>query len=160
MSDSIANATGKGPVIFLEKDGKTYTLAPVQMKELGDIEILAKKMHRLDVRAYLQEMGDLLSEDERKEIMQDLRAEVAGGPKAVDSKSDWTWMSEIQSPVIMAEIIIYRLRKAHPELSQEEASEMVTLDAIANVEAEMTELLGIDAFGSGDDTEPGEATSG
>lgn len=164
MQDSVANATGKGPVVFLEKDDKTYILAPIQMKELGAIEILAKKMHRADVKAYLEDMSDLLEPSERKEILIQLRSEVAGG--AVPSTNGdpnhvpaWTWLNEIGSSIIIHEIIKYRLQKSHPELTDDEVDAMITVDAIAQVEAEMSELLGIDAFGGGDEV-PGEAPSG
>lgn len=168
-SDSVANANGQGPTMMLASDGKEYTLAPLLMEELGEVERYAKQQHREEVKELIADLGDLLDAKEKAQWLQNLRQETVGTPsKETLDAGAWTWMVSITSPKIVAFAVLLRLRKGHPELEEEEARNLITAKAIADMEGTMGELVGLDAYSRSlgpDDTEsgepqPGEAPSG
>lgn len=162
-SDSVAHANGQEPTTMLASDGKEYTLAPLLMEELGEVERYAKQQHRAEVVELMADLGDLLGAEEKKKWLQDLRQETVGTPSEDKLNAGaWTWMVSITSPKIVAFAVLLRLRKGHPELEEEEAKNLITAKAIADMEGTMTELVGLDAYTSGneDDTEGGEKDQG
>ena len=162
-SDSIANANGQGPITMLGSDGKEYTLAPLLMEQLGEVEQFAKKQHRDEVKELIADLGDLLSPEEKAKWLQQLRQETVGTPseETLDAGA-WTWMVCVTSPKVVAFAVLLRLRKGHPELDEEDAKELITSKAIADMEGTMNELVGLDAYvsGSEDEAEDGEADQG
>lgn len=162
-NDSIANANGQGPTTMLASDGKEYTLAPLLMEELGEVERYAKQLHREEVKELIADLGDLLDPKEKATWLQVLRREVAGTPSEERlSAGDWTWLVSVTSPAVVAFAVLLRLRKGHPELEEEEARNLITAKAIADMEGTMNELVGLDAYTSGvkNDDRDGEAAQG
>jgi hypothetical protein len=165
---------GQGPVTIIVGPGnKEYELAPLRMKDMGAIEQFCKAQHRKDGLDFIREAGDLLTTQERKQMIRDLGREISGVRKIViDVESDqtsemtgsiddigWTWMDEMSSPAVIEHIIVMRLMKANLEMTIEQASDIVTVEAIAEMTEEMSALIGLDAFTT-EGEEPGEVQSG
>lgn len=162
-SDSIAEANGQGPTTIMVSGGKEYTLAPLLMEELGQVEQFAKKRHRAEILELMADIGDLLDPKEKAKWLQDLRQETAGTPsKETLDAGAWTWMVSVTSPDVVAFAVLLRLRKGHPELEEEEAKNLITAKAIADMAGTMGELVGLDAYSSslGPDDEDGEENQG
>lgn len=158
-NDSVANAMGQGPVTVIEHGGKEYDLAPLLMKDMGIIEQEAKAQHRREVLSVIKEAGDLLDSKEKAQWLKTLAKDLSGGVSQDDvDQGLWTWMDEMSSPALITFVITLRLRKTYPDMTQEEADSIVTVDAIAAVRGEMSSLLGLDAFVTR--AEDGEATPG
>jgi len=147
-NDSLADALGQGPVTILEVDGKEYELAPLKMKDLAAVEKVARQERRREAIATIKEAGNLLKPDQISAMVAEL---------SVESDS---WLSFLGTPTGIEHVIVIRLRKSYPDMTAEEARELITMEAIANVSAEMAELVGIEAFGSGEDDSPPETDSG
>lgn len=162
-SDSIANANGQGPVTIMRSGGKEYILASLRMEDLGEVEQFAKELHRKETTKLIRDLGDLLSPEEKSQWLKDLRRELAGtiGKEDLDTGS-WSWMMSIASPAVVAFAVVLRLRKTYPEMTEDEAKDIITAEAIANMEGDMSELVGLDAYGSPSDKEEaqGGAPSG
>ncbi len=163
-SDSVALANGQEPTTMLASDGKEYTLAPLLMEQLGEVEQFAKKEHRAEVKELIADLGDLLSAEEKATWLQQLRQETVGTPSEEKlNDGAWTWMICVTSPKVVAFAVLLRLRKGHPELEEEEAKDLITAEAIAKMEGTMNELIGLDAYSSGivgDDAKGGEEDQG
>ena len=163
-SDSIAHANGQEPTTMLASDGKEYTLAPLLMEQLGEVEQFAKKEHRVESLALMADFGDLLTTEEKSKWLQDLKQELVGTPSENKlNAGSWTWMVCVTSPKVVAFAGLLRLRKGHPELEEEEAKNLITAEAIAKMEGTMNELIGLDAYSSGivgDDAKGGEEDQG
>jgi len=146
---NVAAATGQGPVTYIEVDGVEYELAPLQMKDLAAVEQHAKKVIRSEALATIREAGDLLTSKEKAAMVKDLSTE---------SRS---WLDFLGSPTGIEYVIVIRLRKAHPEMTEEAARDLITVRALADVQAEMSELVGLEVFKSmGGDGESPPATEG
>lgn len=167
-NDSVANANGQGPITIIEHGGKEYELAPLRLEDMGAVEKFAKAQHRSEVVALMREMGDLLTVKERSQMMGDLvgnttdETEPDSQATIVDVVSNkWTWLDEMASPAVINFVIVLRLRKTYPDMTKEQATDIVTVQAIAECREEMSALLGLDAFTSGEDGEgeQGEAPS-
>ena len=162
-NDSIANAVGQGPVVTIESAGREYRLAPLRMKDMGLVEQFCKDQHRRDVMETIREAGDMLTSQERIEMISQLSRELSGGLQEEEEEaqpSGWTWMDEVSSPSVIEYVIVLRLRKAHPELTEEEAADLITVEAINAVKEGWSTLLGLDAFRAEGEEQPGEAASG
>ncbi len=145
MGDSVANAVGKGPALILTVDGKEYTLAPLKMEDLADVELEAKKRRRADVLQTIKDAGDLLTPEDRREMIKEL---------AVESDS---WQDFLTTPSAVEFVLAIRLRRSYPEMTEQEARSLITLDALAQIEIDLIELVGLDAFmgkGEGDASPP------
>lgn len=160
-NDSIADAMGIGPTMIITSGGVDYELAPLRMEDMAAVEKFAKAQHRADILSLLREAGDLITPEERVGLIRELSGQVSGGVTEKKVEAGWTWMDEMSSPAVITFVIVMRLRKANPEMTEEQAKDIITVDAIANVEEEMSTLLGLDAFGTaeGGEAEPGEAPS-
>ena len=165
-SDSVASANGQGPTTIMTSGGKEYVLAPLRMEDLGLVEQFAKERHRKETTELIRELGDLLSPEEKAKWLKDLRKELAGtiGKDDLESGS-WSWMMSITSPAVVTFAVVLRLRKTYPEMTEDEAKDIITAEAIADMEGTMSALVGLDAYGStvaGEDGEQaqGEAESG
>lgn len=132
--NSIANAVGKGPALILTVDGKDYILAPLLMEDLGDVEIEARRRHRTDVLETVKAAGDLLTSDQRLEMIKELSLE-----------SD-SWLDFLGTPSGADYILRLRIRKSYPEMSEEQIKSLLTVQAIKDLEQEMLELVGLDVF--------------
>lgn len=167
--DSIAYAMGQEPTVIIESKGTEYELAPLLMEDMGIIEKFAKAQHRQDALSFIREAGDLLSPQDKARMMKELSGDLSGGIAEEDEEAperltpEWTWLHEMSSPAVISFVITIRLRKGYPEMSEDEAKEIITVDAIAAVKGEMSALLGLDAFatsGEEQEGEPGEDQSG
>jgi hypothetical protein len=138
---------------------KDYVLAPLRMEDLGEIEKFAKAQHREEILSLMRESGDLLEPEVRTQWLQELRADLAGNVSEEDLEGiQWTWMSEMGSPTVISYAIKIRLRKTYPDMTDEEAKDIITAEAIADMKEEMGSLLGLDAFT--DSAEDGEDKQG
>lgn len=144
-NDSIANAVGKGPILTLTVDGQDYTLAPLKMEDLADAELEAKKRRRAEVLATIKQAGTLLTADQRLEMIREL---------SVESDS---WVDFLSTPSGAEYILVKRLMIAHPSMSKKKARSLITVEAISQIEAEMSQLVGLDVFlGKAEDEDEGE----
>lgn len=162
-NDSVANANGQGPGTVMRSGGKDYVLAPLRMEDLGDVEIFAKEIHRKEIIGLMNEAGDLLEPEERTRWLIELKAELSGTISQSNLEDSlagtgWTWMSAVGSPIVITHAIKIRLRKTYPDMSDEQASDIITADAIADMKEEMSSLLGLDAFTT--NAEDGEGEQG
>lgn len=160
MTDSIANANGQGPTTIMRSGGEDYILAPLRMEDMGLVEQFAKERHRKETMNLISDLGDLLAPEEKKEWLTTLKSELSGclGLDAINA-GGWTWMSSIASPTVITYAVTLRLRKTYPEMTEEEAKDIITAKAIAEMEGTMGELLGLNAFGKVD-SEDGEDSQG
>lgn len=133
-TDSVANAVGVGPVLTIEVDGKEYELAPLKMKNLAQVEKHAKSVIRKEALDTIRLAGDLLTSEQRFEAVKELSVET-------DS-----WLDFIATPAGINYVMALRIRKSYPEMSAEEADNLITIKAFSDCEAEMDELLGLDVF--------------
>ena len=166
--DSIAHAVGIEPTVIIESKGKEYELAPLLMEDMGVIEKFAKAQHRQEALIFIREAGDLLSPEDKARMLKELSGDLSGGIAEADEDilrltPEWTWLDEMSSPAVISFVITLRLRKGYPEMTKEEAKNIITVDAVAAVRGEMSALLGLDAFastGEEQEGEPGEDQSG
>ncbi|MHC4808024.1 MAG: hypothetical protein ACYTBX_17430 [Planctomycetota bacterium] len=162
-NDSVANANGQGPGTIMRSGGKDYVLAPLRMEDLGDVERFAKEVHRQEILDLMKEAGELMDQEERTRWLKELKEDLSGTISKQDLEDTvegtrWTWMSEVGSPIVISYAIKIRLRKTYPEMTDEQASDIITADAIADMKEEMGSLLGLDAFSSS--AEDGEESQG
>lgn len=133
-NDSIANAVGKGPALILTVDGEDYILAPLKMEDMADVEIEAKGRHKADVLDTIRAAGDLLTSEQRLEMIKELSTEF--GP----------WEDFLATPSGAEYVLMISLRNSYPEMSVEKARSLMTVEAIAQILPQITALVGIDAF--------------
>jgi hypothetical protein len=135
------------------------------MEDMGLVEQFAKERHRAEVLDFIRDAGDLLDSKEKAAQLRDLRKELSGtiGKDDLEAGS-WSWMMSITSPAVVTFAVVLRLRKTYPEMTEEEAKEIITAEAIGEMEGTMSELVGLDAYGSTADEDgeedQGEAQSG
>jgi hypothetical protein len=130
----VANAVGVGPVLTIEVGGKEYELAPLKMKDLAKVEKYAKKVRRAEALETIRQAGDLLTSEQVMELVKDLATE------------NDSWLEFIPTPAGIEYVIALRLSLSYPAMTEEELKELITVEAVSKVEAEMDELLGLDAF--------------
>jgi hypothetical protein len=142
-------AAGVSPALKLEIDGKEYELAPAKVGHLA----LVQKRAREDARKQAEEdmsilraAGDMLESRERLEMVREM------------IQVDMSWMTYILTPDGLRYMLYLRLKPNFSDMTEEQVGDLVTMDALAQLSDELTDVLGIDAFlteeGEGDARPP------
>lgn len=152
QNDNLATVAGIGPTITMKLGGKEYTLGPVKIKYLALVQERAALNTRKKTLAgleVLREAGDLLESSERADLIKDM------------NNVESSYIDELMTPQGLQYILYLRLNANHPELTEEEVGDLVTMDAISELRMELANLVGIDVFvgteGSDSPPEPGAA---
>jgi hypothetical protein len=115
----------------MRSGGKDYLLAPLRMEDLGDVERFAKEIHRQEILDLMKEAGELMDQEERTRWLKELKEDLSGTISKQDLEDTvagtrWTWMSAVGSPIVISYAIKIRLRKTYPEMTDEQASDIIT----------------------------------
>lgn len=139
--NGLVEVSGKEPGTTIEIDGTEYKLAPMTMGDLSDMQSRAIEIRRQDMKATLAELGDLLPDSDRLSFIQ-------------QSLGTGGWTEELLTPRLITYAFYLRLRPEYPDLTEDAAGKLITLEAIQQLRMEVEQLVGLDVLTGGDGSPP------
>lgn len=112
----------------LEHNGETYILAPLEVSDLGRIEVWIAELPLRKAKRQLLALGDVVTEEVTTRVLNDA---LAKSDSQINISSDEA-QAELNSLAGVGFLLYLSLRKNHPEIEEQDALDMLTMETLSD----------------------------
>jgi hypothetical protein len=143
------------PIEYRAPDGQVYKMSPLTPADFAEIEREREALPYRRLRRALTELGDIITADERSQMIAEAGRESARAD--IDSDATAAWMGSIEG----AQFILYlSARKCHPDITREQAAGLVTFENLDEVQRVLDRASGVGDDAAGESVKPQSPAAG